>query len=564
MTLRHMSHWVRHHTVKATLGLGLSAACAVISGCEVNSFFDPSRTGRFHSTPTTIPILDRIDVIEQKDTTWARTSPPQADDLLPNELSYKVSPGDMITIGIFELYRAGEWSQSTRRVDPGGYLRVQEIGDIRAAGLTPQQLEDEIARSLMERVMTHRPQVDVVVEQGGAFRYSIYGYIQNTGLFTLQNPDLHMIEALSLAGGVPISTERIYVIRQVALSDELKPSFERRDTLPTPTAPGARPQPGASRPAANIEDLIQQLEKDRQSTPPSSPSSSMSPPAPAPAQPVPSPTRGLPEPATKPLEPAESQPQISPGMMQQPNQPPVDIDELEPVRVGRTPPPVDVDTLNKTPQASQPDDEDSFIYVPERGEWVRVKRGMEVLRQNQSGGAQATTAPAEPQLVVERVIEIDYKRLAHGDSTQNVIVRPGDRIYIDGPPTGFIYVDGEIFRPGVYSMPQEGILTLSRLVAAAGGMTGLAIPTRVDLTRKVSRYREATIRLDLAAIRQRTEPDVVLKPDDTIIIGTSWIATPLAVLRNGFRATYGFGIVLDRNFGPDVFGPEPTDNNSFF
>ena len=47
--------------------------------------------------------------------------------------------------------------------------------------------------------------------------------------------------------------------------------------------------------------------------------------------------------------------------------------------------------------------------------------------------------------------------------------------------------------------------------------------------------------------------------DDHIIIGTSWVATPLAIIRNGFRATYGFGFLLDRNFGNDVFGAPPTN-----
>ena len=96
-------------------------------------------------------------------------------------------------------------------------------------------------------------------------------------------------------------------------------------------------------------------------------------------------------------------------------------------------------------------------------------------------------------------------------------------------------------------------------VAAAGGLGQLAIPERVDLTRVVGDNKEATVRLNLAAIRARTEPDLVLKSDDHIIIGTNWIATPLAIIRNGFRATYGFGFLLDRNFGNDVFGPPPED-----
>jgi protein involved in polysaccharide export with SLBB domain len=107
-------------------------------------------------------------------------------------------------------------------------------------------------------------------------------------------------------------------------------------------------------------------------------------------------------------------------------------------------------------------------------------------------------------------------------------------------------------------------MTLSRAITSAGGLGPIAIPQRVDLTRKVGHFREATIRLDLAAIRQRTEPDVVVKPDDHIIVGTSFWATPMAIIRNGFRATYGFGFLLDRNFGNDVFGPPPGEGNSIF
>ena len=150
-------------------------------------------------------------------------------------------------------------------------------------------------------------------------------------------------------------------------------------------------------------------------------------------------------------------------------------------------------------------------------------------------------------------------KLKNGDSSYNIVIRPNDRIYVREPVVGLVYIEGEIVRGGVFALPQNGQLTLSRLVAAAGGPGQLAIPERVDLTRIVGRNLEATVRLNLGAIRQRTEPDVFLKPDDHIIIGTSWIATPLAIFRNGFRVTYGFGFLLDRNFGNDVFGAPPRN-----
>jgi hypothetical protein len=172
----------------------------------------------------------------------------------------------------------------------------------------------------------------------------------------------------------------------------------------------------------------------------------------------------------------------------------------------------------------------------------------------------STPAPeGQTPAFATRVLSIDYPTLVKGDANLNVVIRPGDQIYVVPPPNGVVYIDGEIIRPGVYELPQRGDLTLSRLVAAAGGLGQLAIPSRVDLVRKIEPGREAVVRVNLGAIRNRAEPDIILKADDHIIIGTNFFAYPLAVIRNGFRMTYGFGFLLDRNFGNDVFGAPPTN-----
>ena len=157
------------------------------------------------------------------------------------------------------------------------------------------------------------------------------------------------------------------------------------------------------------------------------------------------------------------------------------------------------------------------------------------------------------------MIEVPYQRLAHGDTSLNLIIRPGDQIYVDGPPTGYVYISGEINAPNAYPLPAADPLTLSRFIAMAGGLGALAIPDRVDLVRQVDEGREATIRLNLGAIRRRTEPDVIMKPNDHVLVGTNWFAYPLAVFRNGLRMNYGFGFLLDRNFGNDVFGAPPSN-----
>ena len=157
-----------------------------------------------------------------------------------------------------------------------------------------------------------------------------------------------------------------------------------------------------------------------------------------------------------------------------------------------------------------------------------------------------------------RVIVIDWQKLQEGHLELRAIVRPGDEIHVEGD-LGVVYIYGEVARPGVYNLPPVGELTLSRLVAAAGGLGELAIPQRVDLVRRIGADKEACIRVNLAAIRNRAEPDIFMKPDDHVHIGTNFWATPLAVIRNGFRMTYGFGFLVDRNWGNDIFGAPPVN-----
>jgi len=443
----------------------LVLAVGPLTGCEVDSFFDPSRTGYFEPTPTTIEVLDRIDVIEPEDDLWGEVTRVRPDDLLPSDLTYYMSASDIVTVEIFELYEENTWARSTRRVDAGGFLRIPEIGDVPAAGLTPQQFEDDLRDRL--RTIIVEPQVDVVVEEFSGFTFTIYGATASPGVYTLRNPDLRLLDAMAISGAIPATVTKVYVVRELALTDDVKPSWE---TGGRPPAQGEQ-----QRPPVDIEELIEKL--------PDRPGGG-----------------GPPSLGAMRQDPAPTQP------------PPVDIEDVEPER--RT----------------------DFAYDPQRDEWVG------------------------PELILERVIEIDYERLERGDSSYNIVIRPNDRIWVPSPDVGVIYIDGEVVRPGVYSMPAKGKLTLSRLVAAAGGLGPLAIPERVDLTRVVGESKEATVRLNLGGIRARTEPDVALKADDHIIIGTNWLATPLAIIRSGFRMTYGFGFLLDRNFGADVFGPPPESS----
>ena len=90
------------------LSAWLSFALVVIvgmlpMGCEVDSFLDPSQTGYFERTPTSMPILNRIDIIERELGYQPDITKPTSDDLVPNELKYRLAPGDVVRVEIYEL-----------------------------------------------------------------------------------------------------------------------------------------------------------------------------------------------------------------------------------------------------------------------------------------------------------------------------------------------------------------------------------------------------------------------------------------------------------------------------
>ena len=54
--------------------------------------------------------------------------------------------------------------------------------------------------------------------------------------------------------------------------------------------------------------------------------------------------------------------------------------------------------------------------------------------------------------------------------------------------------------------------------------------------------------MDLDKIFAGHEPDIYLKPDDQVMVGTNVLAPFLSAVRGAFRITYGFGFLYDRNF----------------
>ncbi len=505
---------------------GLATGSFVMSGCEMDSFIDPSTIGRWEKTPTSVPILERLTSIEEDSGEFVEYSDPAAQDLIPEPSDYRLSPGDQVRITAFDDVRSNAAaSEYDREVDIRGRINMPQIGQVELTGLTLDQARDLITERLKKFV--NDPLVEVVIIQKRQQTFTVVGAVQQPGPYFIPKPDYRLYEAITAAGQFNETIEYVYVVRQVPLSDLIKGNMARpaassgsSSGMGQPAQPSTQPstQPN-TQPAENLIDLIDELSKPKEGEAAKDPASGGGSP-------------GVLRPAGR--QPAIEPPEHTPAAAQEPV---IDL----------------VDSGLSAPAATAPaaNGEGASSWVFLEGRWVQVKPALAAADVAAQGGE--LTAD---QLMTQRVIRIPLKALLDGSAQYNVVIRPGDIIRIPTAPVGVFYMEGQVQRPGPYSIPDVGRMTLTRAVVSAGGLSSLAVPERVDLTRMVGKDRQATIRLDLRAVKEGTMPDIYLKRDDVVNVGTNFWAYPLAVVRNGFRATYGFGFVLDRNFADDVFGPQ--------
>jgi polysaccharide export outer membrane protein len=513
----------------------------LLGGCaETDSFlFDPSVMGRWEYTPTTVPILSRLSPVEPSDE-FIEATDIQPSDLIPEVAEYRIGPGDVLRIMTFDVPDLGRYTEFQRQVDNRGYVDLPQIGEVRVSGLSVQGAQNAVMEGM--RQFTANPLASVVVDAPRSQQITVIGAVQAPGPYYVTRADYRLLDALGAAGGFSEAPQDVYVIRQ-------RPLTESAGVRP----PGAGPTPENPQPPSppDLPDIINELSKPPAAPPPATQPPATQPPAaqpPAGQPPATPPGENPPAPAMPPRAPG------SPGMFQPtgPGQPPTGAQPAQPPLIDLPP----TTPGERQPQAAPPPppaDTSDSTYVQINGRWVRVPRASV----QGPGGRDVVPGAglASQQLVTQRVIRIPTRGLASGDARFNVIIRPGDVIRVPPPPSGTVYVSGLVNRPGTYSLIEN--VTLDRIVAAAGGLLQVSIPERVDIIRMVGRDRQAIVRVNLRAIAEGTEPDIFLKNNDMIRVGTNFWATPLAVIRNGFRMTYGFGFLVDRNFGSDIFGAPP-------
>ncbi len=219
--------------------------------------------------------------------------------------------------------------------------------------------------------------------------------------------------------------------------------------------------------------------------------------------------------------------------------------------------------LDKKP-AAQPTPGGGIEWTIRDGKWVPVPKGTTPLIRPPVAAVPA--APARPsgsgklpmeaeweQAIQTRLIRIPADKLLAGDPRYNIIIKPGDTIHVPVDIIGEFAIMGNVNRSGYIDITGRP-MTLKMAIAAAGGLGPLASPKNVEVIRRIGTAREEIVMVNLDKIASGEQPDFFIKPNDLINVGTDVTARWRAVLRNAFRATYGFGFVYDRNFADIDYG----------
>jgi polysaccharide export outer membrane protein len=232
---------------------------------------------------------------------------------------------------------------------------------------------------------------------------------------------------------------------------------------------------------------------------------------------------------------------------------PVPVGPAKPTK----PAPEQIQPLPEEPEKGAP----RIEWVFRDGRWVPVQIGPPMPEKPEIRMEEEKVIPLEERITEEaeweeairtRVLKIPADKLLAGDPRYNVVIKPGDSIHVPVDLIGEFCIMGNVNRRGYINLTGRP-MTLKMAIAAAGGLGPLAWPKKCEVIRRIGENKEEIVMVDLDKIARGEQPDLFIKPNDLINVGTHATSRWRAILRNAFRATYGFGFVYDRNFRYDDY-----------
>jgi len=122
--------------------------------------------------------------------------------------TYVIGENDVLEV---DVWKDKEISR-TVPVRPDGKISLPLIGEVQASGMTPLQLQDDLAQRLKSFIAN--PQVAVIVTDPRSHHFNIMGQVAKPGAYPLSQ-SMTVLDAISVAGGFRdfAKETKIYVLR---------------------------------------------------------------------------------------------------------------------------------------------------------------------------------------------------------------------------------------------------------------------------------------------------------------------------------------------------------------
>jgi polysaccharide biosynthesis/export protein len=157
---------------------------------------------------------------------------PAAPDTAPPRVA-NVQPESFI-IGVEDVLNINVWKEPEMSrvvpVRPDGMISLPLIGEITARGLTPVQLQEQIAASLKKYMSD--PQVTVIVSEVRSLTFNVVGMVLRPGYYPLTRR-MTVLDAIALSGGFQAfaKQKKIYVLRTEADGKQVRIPFNYKDVI---------------------------------------------------------------------------------------------------------------------------------------------------------------------------------------------------------------------------------------------------------------------------------------------------------------------------------------------
>ena len=145
---------------------------------------------------------------------------------LPAPEEYLIGPDDILAVSV---WREPEISRNVV-VRPDGRISLPLVGDLRASGHTPAELQNEIKDHLLNYLSN--PEVTVIVQEARSQKFNILGEVEHPGSYPLSR-SMTVLDAIAVAGGLRdfAKSGKIYVLRIMTDGSRARLQFNYKEVI---------------------------------------------------------------------------------------------------------------------------------------------------------------------------------------------------------------------------------------------------------------------------------------------------------------------------------------------